>query len=453
MSSYIAWDGNQYQGSPPPGWYQAADNRWWPVGQGPGTAPPPPAPTTPPTSEGTSGAKKIANALWLNRGWKGRVGVGFAGLVLISGLAGSGDTEPEQTADTTTVEADESEDNEITDPTTTSTTTEQPEATSQANAELDTAPVIAQIEPFLVETQTPEAPYERDEYQPGGWGDADNDCINTRHEVLLRDSIEPVVMSADGCFVENGLWVDAYTGQEYTAAADVTIDHHIPLAEGHRSGGWAWSLKTKQAFANDLDDTDALAVVGQSTNQSKADNAPDTWRPENPDSWCGYATAWLDAKTRWELTWRQSELDAVIEMLETCSAEEASTYEVSAFAAPATSTTTGPTTTTIPETAGPAIIEVTQCQRRAEIVTIANTGGEPLSLSGWRLHDEDVNHSTNLNSITLQPGSSIRLLSGPDTVAENDDIKWTSQNVWNNDGDTAFLLDASGTTVSEQRCT
>ncbi|MGH1492014.1 MAG: hypothetical protein ACRBK7_21940 [Acidimicrobiales bacterium] len=29
-SSYIAWDGVLYEGSPPSGWYLAADNRWWP---------------------------------------------------------------------------------------------------------------------------------------------------------------------------------------------------------------------------------------------------------------------------------------------------------------------------------------------------------------------------------------------------------------------------------------
>ena len=28
--SYIAWDGSRYSGPPPPGWYLAVDNRWWP---------------------------------------------------------------------------------------------------------------------------------------------------------------------------------------------------------------------------------------------------------------------------------------------------------------------------------------------------------------------------------------------------------------------------------------
>ena len=28
--SYIAWDGSRYPGPPPPGWYLAVDNRWWP---------------------------------------------------------------------------------------------------------------------------------------------------------------------------------------------------------------------------------------------------------------------------------------------------------------------------------------------------------------------------------------------------------------------------------------
>ncbi len=32
---YIAWDGKEYPGFPPKGWYQASDQRWWPEGFGP----------------------------------------------------------------------------------------------------------------------------------------------------------------------------------------------------------------------------------------------------------------------------------------------------------------------------------------------------------------------------------------------------------------------------------
>ena len=47
---YVAWDGRTYEGTPPEGWYEAPDGRWWPIGQGPApaTAPPPPSAPAPP---------------------------------------------------------------------------------------------------------------------------------------------------------------------------------------------------------------------------------------------------------------------------------------------------------------------------------------------------------------------------------------------------------------------
>lgn len=51
MTTYIAWDGNEYPQPTPEGWYLATDDRWWPEGHGPGTklvAPPAPGPPPPP---------------------------------------------------------------------------------------------------------------------------------------------------------------------------------------------------------------------------------------------------------------------------------------------------------------------------------------------------------------------------------------------------------------------
>lgn len=43
MTTYTAWDGNEYPLPTPDGWYLGTDDRWWPEGHGPG-----PAPATPP---------------------------------------------------------------------------------------------------------------------------------------------------------------------------------------------------------------------------------------------------------------------------------------------------------------------------------------------------------------------------------------------------------------------
>ena len=34
-TTYMAWDGNEYEWPPPKGWYQAIDNRWWAPDTGP----------------------------------------------------------------------------------------------------------------------------------------------------------------------------------------------------------------------------------------------------------------------------------------------------------------------------------------------------------------------------------------------------------------------------------
>ncbi len=39
MTTYIAWDGNEYPLPTPEGWYLGSDDRWWPEGHGPGPAP------------------------------------------------------------------------------------------------------------------------------------------------------------------------------------------------------------------------------------------------------------------------------------------------------------------------------------------------------------------------------------------------------------------------------
>ncbi len=46
MTTYRAWDHKDYPWPPPAGWYQAADELWWPEGYGPGPAPDTPSPAS-----------------------------------------------------------------------------------------------------------------------------------------------------------------------------------------------------------------------------------------------------------------------------------------------------------------------------------------------------------------------------------------------------------------------
>jgi hypothetical protein len=148
------------------------------------------------------------------------------------------------------------------------------------------------------------------------WIDEDGDCHNTRAEVLLDESLSTVVV--DGCRVVLGQWLALYTGTVLTDAGSLDVDHMVPLANAHSSGGWAWDAARKQAYANDLTDTDHLIAVTASANRSKGAKGPEDWRPPDVSYWCEYATDWARIKDRWNLSATSTELIALRDMLGGC---------------------------------------------------------------------------------------------------------------------------------------
>ncbi len=158
--------------------------------------------------------------------------------------------------------------------------------------------------------------YNRDDWPT--WVDADGDCQNTRAEVLIAESLDPVSLSADGCRVVTGRWVDLYTGATYTDASQLDIDHLVPLADAYRSGGLFFTAEQRRAFANDIEHPEALVAVSASANRSKGDQSPDQWTPAEASNWCAYATGWVAVKVRWQLSVTQPEHDALAAMLATC---------------------------------------------------------------------------------------------------------------------------------------
>lgn len=159
-------------------------------------------------------------------------------------------------------------------------------------------------------------PYDRDLYRH--WTDADGDCQDTRQEVLIAESLIPVTFDDRGCRVVAGQWYDAYTGEVFTDPSDLDIDHMVPLAEAHRSGGYQWSPELREAFANDLGDPDSLIAVSASANRSKSDRDPANWLPPDASAHCAYVAAWVAVKDRWGLGADPAELDAIDEVLAGC---------------------------------------------------------------------------------------------------------------------------------------
>lgn len=160
--------------------------------------------------------------------------------------------------------------------------------------------------------------YNRDEWLPSGWADPDNDCWDTRAEVLMQESTAPPLINTKTCRVVKGSWADEFSGFSATEAKDVQIDHLVALGDANRSGGWAWSQDKKIDFANDVSDPDHLNAMQGAENQRKSDKGPDGWTPPNLASKCRYVKAYARIKTRWELTVTQSQWNAINEGLKVC---------------------------------------------------------------------------------------------------------------------------------------
>ena len=230
---------------------------------------------------------------------------------------------------------------------TTTTTTTTPSTTS-----------TALLNQLTVAAQNTPVPYDRDDWQH--WIDADGDCQDTRAEVLIRDSSASVTFtSSSDCTVKTGQWLDPWTSLEFSVASDVDIDHTVPLANAHQSGGWNFSAAQKRDFANDLANKNALRAIDDSTNSSKGSRGPESWKPTSTSSWCGYATDWASIKIRWNLTVNTAEYNALAEMLDTCDGTTTTpttttTTTTTTTAAPAT-TQPAPTTTAVPTTTQPPV--------------------------------------------------------------------------------------------------
>ena len=109
--------------------------------------------------------------------------------------------------------------------------------------------------------------YDRDDW--GRWSDDDGDCLNTRHEVLMAEATASPFLRDDGCLVTGGRWLAAFTGTVVEDPRSLDVDHFVPLANAHRSGGWAWGQAQKGVYYNELEYEDHLIAVTASANRSK----------------------------------------------------------------------------------------------------------------------------------------------------------------------------------------
>ena len=148
---------------------------------------------------------------------------------------------------------------------------------------------------------SPSSTYDRKQF--GNWIDADGDCQNTRHEVLIEESRIPVTFKTSRqCIVISGEWHDPYTGRLFTNPSLLDVDHVVPLKEAFDSGADEWSRQKKIRFANDLENKNHLIAVYRSANRSKGAKDPARWLPPNTAYHQEYVTIWREIKKAWRLS-------------------------------------------------------------------------------------------------------------------------------------------------------
>ncbi len=162
-------------------------------------------------------------------------------------------------------------------------------------------------------------PYDRDAW--ADWIDEDGDCQDTRTEVLIAEAIARVELEGPrGCEVAAGEWQCPYTGEIVSEAHLLDIDHLVPLANVHRSGGAEWDADRRRQYANDLAHEHHLVAVDYTANRSKGAKGPEAWLPPDEEFRCTYVREWAAIKARWKLRMTEAEAAAIRAALEMCDA-------------------------------------------------------------------------------------------------------------------------------------
>jgi hypothetical protein len=165
---------------------------------------------------------------------------------------------------------------------------------------------------LTVKTEGSTSGYSRDLFPH--WITQSGTC-DTREEVLKRDGTGVTVNSS--CQPTAGSWYSVYDATWVESSSSIDIDHIVPLAEAWKSGANAWTTARRQQFANDLSIAQLIAVSA-SSNRSKGDSDPASWKPTNTSVHCIYAREWIWVKYTYGLSLQSAEKTALQQMLGTC---------------------------------------------------------------------------------------------------------------------------------------
>lgn len=141
----------------------------------------------------------------------------------------------------------------------------------------------------------------------GAWIDEDNDCLNTRHELLIERSMSETEYN-DNCVVIKGTWLSAYTGETLSIARDLDIDHVVSVRFAWDHGAMLWSRELKVLFLNDPLN---LEIVEASVNRSKGPKGIREWTPSKDR--CAYMAHFLLVAEKYGLSVTKDQAYFVLE--------------------------------------------------------------------------------------------------------------------------------------------
>ena len=86
-----------------------------------------------------------------------------------------------------------------------------------------------------------------------------------------------------------------------------------------------------------------------------------------------------------------------------------------------------------------------------EYALVRNTGAAAVNLAGWKLDAGDRSQRFSLASYPLKKGATVRIHTGRGTTRAGHLFLGSGRPIWNNDGDTAILIDPHNVAVSRYR--
>ncbi len=143
------------------------------------------------------------------------------------------------------------------------------------------------------------------------WKDDDKNGCTARNDVLIAEAIEAPTVGAD-CALTGGVWHSSYDNVLVQGPPGVDIDHLIPLAEVHDSGGYGWTTERHR----DTPTTSAPTPPSSASPPARTGRSPTRTRPpECP--WaavhCRYLGEWVGTKHRWGLAVDRAEREALLQ--------------------------------------------------------------------------------------------------------------------------------------------